>query len=306
MQVNLNQYKGAIIDYGCSICQKYDNYFEDFTNKISRIKSDSCDHFDIKFIYNLDKNILKYMVSFNCKNCGVNKIFDLYKNSNVYNIHYICNNCKNGDSNVQMLLSDEIIKDDDSQKKNIIKNKVYNMQIKSNNNNFANFNNNLNQINNFNNIHPINNMNLVGGNPNPMNNMMNNNFIFNNNMMMNNFMFNNNMNMPQINQINMLMGNMNINNINNNLPNFSNQNKKHDKQINIIFKDTTGVHYNFSVSSLDCVFSEVVREFLKKNPNINIDEVGGFLCDAHMIQNHKTLKENNISENKIIVMIRAK
>jgi hypothetical protein len=130
------------------------------------------------------------MVSFNCKNCGVNKIFDLYENSNVYNIHYICNNCKNGDSNVQMLLSDEIIKDDDSQKKNIIKNKVYNMQIKSNNNNFANFNNNLNQINNFNNIHPINNMNLVGGNPNPMNNMMNNNFIFNNNMMMNNFMFN--------------------------------------------------------------------------------------------------------------------
>ena len=117
MQVNLNQYKGAIIDYGCSICQKYDNYFEDFTNKISRIKSDSCDHFDIKFIYNLDKNILKYMVSFNCKNCGVNKIFDLYKNSNVYNIHYICNKSKNGDSNVQMLLSDEIIKDDDSKKK---------------------------------------------------------------------------------------------------------------------------------------------------------------------------------------------
>ena len=290
MQVNLNQYKGAIIDYGCSICQKYDNYFEDFTNKISRIKSDSCDHFDIKFIYNLDKNILKYMVSFNCKNCGINKIFDLYKNSNVYNIHYICNNCKNGDSNVQMLLSDEIIKDDDNQKKNIIKSQICNKQIKSNNNNFANFNNN---------------MNLVGGNPNQKNNMMNNNFIFNNNMMMNNFMFNNNMNMPQINQINMMMGNMNMNNINNNLPNFSNQNKNQDKQINIIFKDTTGVKYNFSVSSLDCVFSEVVREFLKKNPNINIDEVGGFLCDANMIQNHKTLKENNIGENKIIVMIRA-
>ena len=324
MQINLNQYKGAIIDYCCSICQKYDNYFEDFTNKISRIKSDSCEHFDIKFIYNLEKSKLKYLVSFNCKNCGENKIFELYKNSNVYNIHYNCNKCKNGDSNVQMLLSDEIIKDDDSPIKKFTKNQVGNNQIKLNNNQNANFNNNLNQFNNFNFNQPENKINLLGGHQNQMNNMMNNNFNFNNNnfMMMNNinqnmvnmpnmlnnnnnFMFNNNMNLPQINQMNMMMGNMNINN-NNNLPDFSNQNKNVNKSINIVFKDTTGVKYNFSVSSLDLIFSEVVREFLKKNPNINIDEVGGFLCDARVIQNHKTLKENNICENKTIMMIRAK
>ena len=324
MKVNLNQYKGAIIDYGCSICQKYDNYFEDFTNKISRIKSDSCEHFDIKFIYNLEKNSLKYLVSFNCKNCGENKIFELYKNSNVSNIHYNCNKCKNGDYNVQMLLSDEIVKDDENQKKNFMKNQVNNKQIKSNNNhNFVNFNNNSNQINNFNNNQPENKMNLLGGNQNQMNNMMINNFNFNNNnfMMMNNinqnvvnrpnmlnfnnnFMFNNNMNFPQINQVNMMMGNMNINN-NNNFPNFVNQDKNANKSINIIFKDTTGMKYNFSVSSLDLVFSEVVREFLKKNPNINIDEVGGFVCDAQRIHNHKTLKENNICENKVIMMIKV-
>ena len=179
MQVNLNQYKGAIIDYGCSICQKYDNYFEDFTNQISRIKSDSCSHFDIKFIYNLEKNKLKYLVSFNCKNCGENKIFELYKNSNAFNIHYNCAKCKKGDSNVQMLLSDEIIKEDNNSIKNINKNHVDTKPTKSNNNKISNFNNNLNHINNFNNIQPMNNMNLIGGNQNQMNNMMNNNFNFN-------------------------------------------------------------------------------------------------------------------------------
>ena len=272
MKINLNNYKGAIIDYGCNICNINDNFFEDFTNKISRIKSDGCEHLDIKFIYNLEKNSLKYMVSFNCKNCGENKIFDLCKYSNDLSIHYKCNKCKNGNTNVQMILSEEIFKIDDGIKK----------QNKPNDNKINFINPNSNQINNFININQsINNMNLVGGNQN----IFNNNLNFNNNIMMNNFnhpinqnimnfqnnnlFMNNNFNNanmnPNVNQINMMMGNMNLNNINNNLNNSSNASKTNNKSVNLIFKDTQGLQYNFPVSSLDCVFSEVVREFLKKN-----------------------------------------
>ena len=113
MQINLNHYKGAIIEYCCNKCQIINNFTEDFSNKISKIKSERCEHFDIKFIYSLEKCKLKYSISFNCKKCGQNELFNIFNDSKDLNIHYKCKKCKNGDINVQMLLIDEIIEEDE-------------------------------------------------------------------------------------------------------------------------------------------------------------------------------------------------
>ena len=72
--------------------------------------------------------------------------------------------------------------------------------------------------------------------------------------------------------------------------------------INIIFRQTKGATYNFSVSSLNCVFSEVVRNFLKVHKDIDEDKIGAFLFNGERVQDYKTLKENNIKENDIILI----
>ena len=188
MQINLNHYKGAIIEYCCNKCQIINNFTEDFSNKISKIKSERCEHFDIKFIYSLEKCKLKYSISFNCKKCGQNELFNIFNDSKDLNIHYKCKKCKNGDINVQMLLIDEIIEEDE---KTNNKNYKYDNEIKK----IFNFENN--NIKGANNIKLKNNMNLIENNQNQI--IINNNFNFNNNNIIN---------------FNMMMGNMNINNIN--------------------------------------------------------------------------------------------
>ena len=322
----MNKYKGAIIEYGCMICKKFDNFFEDFSNQLSKIKSDNCEHFDFKFIYNLEKIKLKYMVSFNCKKCGKNKIVNLYNNAGEFcNIYYECYNCKNGDINVQMILSEEIIKDDNIKIKDM-KPKIIKNEIK-NHNNINNINNNMNQINNFGINQSINNINLIGGHANQINNnFQNNNFNFNNNIMMNNMppinnnimnmnIINNNplsnvnnfnnMNINQnMNQMNMMMGNLNINNINNNQM-MNNQNNNNNNSIKLIFKDTKGLKYDLFVSSLDLVFSEVIRQLFKKYSDFDEDKTYAFLRDGQRVQNHKTLGENDIGNNKIIMVIES-
>ena len=214
MEVNMNLYKGAIIEYCCNICKIINNFTEDFSNKISKIKSESCEHFDIKFIYRIEKIKLKYAISFNCKICGYNELFDILKNPKELSIHYKCKKCNNGDINILMILIEKVIKDDKKGGNLII-------------------------------------------NDNSVNNFFNNNFEE----------FNNNYN-----------------------------------AINIIFRQTKGATYNFSVSSLNCVFSEVVRNFLKVHKDIDEDKIGAFLFNGERVQDYKTLKENNIKENDIILI----
>ena len=116
-KIDINKYKGAIIQYMCQDCKVYDHFFEDFSKKISRIKSGNCSHFNLKFIYNnSDSGKVKYIVSFNCKNCSSNKIINLFdENTTSYssNINYKCEKCGKGPINIELILSEQIIKDDD-------------------------------------------------------------------------------------------------------------------------------------------------------------------------------------------------
>ena len=305
MKVNLSKYKGAIIEYCCTICNIFDNFFEDFNNEISKIKSCSCNHFDVKFIFKLGKKKFEYILSFNCKKCGENELVNLYNNDDdFFNINYKCKRCKNGDFNVQMILSEDIIKDDNPniekrEKPNEIK------QIDKNNNILNAQNNNMNN-------EITNNMNLIGGNANHINN---NNFNFNNNFMRNDIFIGNNPNLMNMNffnndiinnmdqnvdQINMMIGKMNINN--NNQNNIQNINKYKNNSIKLIFKDTKGLFYELYVSSLDLVFSEVVRQLFKKYSEFNEDKEFTFFSNAERIQNYKTLRENNLNNESIIMI----
>ena len=215
---------GAWINYGCSICNIEDNFTESFSEKISKIKTKSCEHFDFKFIYNPEKGNMKYMISFSCKKCKKDNIEDLYKFSKdgTSSLHYKCINCNNGDLNFQMILNEEALKEQNMNLQNNMGSKNINNNMNNNiNNNSNNFN--FIQMNNFN--QSINNIRVIGGNMNqnnmmPFNNFNNNimnnmnpNFINNNfNMINNNF---NNMNMNNgFNNINFMMKNMNLKNKN--------------------------------------------------------------------------------------------
>ena len=288
MQINLNHYKGAIIEYCCTKCKIINNFTEDFSNKISKIKSERCEHFDIKFIYSLEKCKLKYSISFNCKKCGQNELFNIFNDSKDLNIHYKCKKCKNGDINVQMLLIDEIIEEDE---KTNNKNYKYDNEVKKifnfENNNIKGANNNLNKLNNNYNIKLKNNMNLIENNQNQI--IINNNFNFNNNNIIN---------------FNMMMGNMNINNINDDCQDMLNQNnnKKEIGIININFRRTKGGEYKCSIDSLNWVFSKVVRKFLKEHEDIDENKINAFLFNGKRVEDYKTLKQNNINENDTIMI----
>ena len=278
MQINLNHYKGAIIEYCCTKCKIINNFTEDFSNKISKIKSERCEHFDIKFIYSLEKCKLKYSISFNCKKCGQNELFNIFNDSKDLNIHYKCKKCKNGDINVQMLLIDEIIEEDE---KTNNKNYKYDNEVKK----IFNFENN--NIKGANNIKLKNNMNLIENNQNQI--IINNNFNFNNNNIIN---------------FNMMMGNMNINNINDDFQKHINQNnnKKEIGIININFRRTKGGEYKCSIDSLNWVFSKVVRKFLKEHEDIDENKINAFLFNGKRVEDYKTLKQNNINENDTIMI----
>ena len=344
MKINLKKFKGVNIEYCCTECNLWDNFFEDFKNGASKIKPETkCKHYDFKFIYNLSIENFKFVVSFNCKKCPKSEIINLYNpNLSESFISYKCKNCNNnGEINVRMMLSEEAIKDDENiinpkknEKNNIqnINNNINRQMINNNNNininnnnnfninNFGNFNNNLNRNNNNFNINnnfnynpQMNNINVMGGNMNQINNMnFNNNMMMNNmffpmmngnmniNMNMNpnmnnNMMFNNFNNMNNQNNMNIMMGNMNINNNNGN---------NNNNSINLQFKDTKGGIFNLNVSSIDEVFGSVVMKLIKKyDDKINEDEINSFVCNATPIKNHLTLKENNINNGDIIMIM---
>ncbi len=46
-KIFINKYKVAIIQYMFQECKVYNHFFEDFSKKISRIKSENCCHFNL-------------------------------------------------------------------------------------------------------------------------------------------------------------------------------------------------------------------------------------------------------------------
>ena len=157
---NLNKYKEAIIQYECKECNFCDNFQEDLKSQISKIKSDSCSHFSFKFIYNLEGESFKYIISFNCNNCGANHMINIIDENIIEdntNINYKCKQCGNGSMDIGIILiidsnfDDDFKKennfndDKDKEKKNI---KIYTTKggsINRNDVNMKNFNNNENK-----------------------------------------------------------------------------------------------------------------------------------------------------------------
>ena len=116
-KIDLKEYKGALIQYACTDCKMCDEFFENFQNQISRIKSGVCSHFIIKFIYNYEGGKFKYILSFNCSKCGENKIFNLFdeNSTDTYSYkEYKCEKCNEGTINISFLLRKDKIKDDDN------------------------------------------------------------------------------------------------------------------------------------------------------------------------------------------------
>ena len=297
--VDLNKYKGAIIQYECTDTSNC--FFEDFQSQISKIKSENCSHFNFKFIYVLEGGKFNYNISFNCKHCGTNEIKNLYddKTKISNNIEYKCSNCGNGNMKIGLLLSEEVLdleENDNTSDSKVNENKNINNNIIKNDN----------KMNNINNYGQMNNQNLMGGNirqnniQGQMNNIISNNMINNmmNNMMFNNMFFKNNMmNNNLINNM-ILQNNLMNNNIMNN--NMMNNNLKAN-EIKIFFEDMKGLRYE-RIVSLDSTFSEVVRNLLNDNKNIDKEKISSFVCNGARVVNHKTIRQNDIKNGNKIIM----
>jgi len=261
-KIDLTKYKGATVEYFCEDCKTGDNFFEDFDSNLSKIKSDSCSHYNFKFIYNFEENKeLKYIISFNCINCSTNKIITLFdKNTTDISprFEYKCEKCKKGKLIIRLLLcvDKEIdIEDDVKQNNNSNVNKSYVNDNNDNRNNFDPFFNgtqlmNDNVIGGQRQINPINNNNFnnIFNNNNFNNNNFNNNFNnnnFNNNFNNNNF--NNNFNNNNFNNIfnnNYFNNNFNNNNFNNNFNNNNFNNNFNNNNFNNNFNNNNNNNFN--------------------------------------------------------------
>jgi len=314
-KIDLGQYKGALIEYKCAICQEFPKtIFESFQRQIARIKSDSCSHFNFKFISNFDGQNFKYTVSLNCLNCKKNKIKNLFDKDSGFssNLEYKCEKCGNGDLKFGILLSEEVIEmDEDNNDEDQNENNNNNINQNSNiNNDINNFNYNNNNIEFNNNFNQGFGVNLVGGNNinnnfnigvNNMffNNNMNNNIIFNNNPIMNNGIRNCNINTNMV--FNIFKNNNEIVNNNNNMINQQIINGNNNNKIILNFYDMKNQKYPIE-SSPDVPFAEVIRNLLNKYPEIDRENITSFVCNGNRVKNQKTIKENGISnDDKIII-----
>ena len=300
---NLKRYKGAFVEYGCDDCGICDSFEEDFTSDISRIKSDSCPHFSLKFIYNLEGDSFKYILSFTCNECGTNQLMNVFEKitEDSPHINYKCINCGKGSMKVSFLLN---VKEDI---------KIYRTADGNNKKIYRTADgNDEKEINNFRFINGINKDNLsnnqviggAGGNSNlknyktPRENMnINNNNNFNNNMMNcypNNMMnnnynnFNNNMNNNQnininYNMINQYTQNFSTNYPNNQYNNMNNPNYKMNNRNNMNY-------FNNNINNIP--FNNInnknnININNNRNNNINNNEINIFF-----INDEKKIKIN--------------
>ena len=246
-KIDPKQYKGVLVEYKCETCNLFDSVQEEFKSNIAKIKSDSCSHFIFKFIYDVDKNSFKYILSFNCNKCQTDHMINIFNENldikdDIIEYQYKCKKCGNGQLKFNLLLEK---KDDNNNNKNNAKKyttnniKEYrtdgedNPQLNSNfkpemeenllggvknmdnqqaslnvNNKFNQFKCiNVNYFSNNNKNNNNNNLNKLAIKNLENNNINNNNFNMNNNLVNNNINNNNNFNM----NINMANNNNNFN-----------------------------------------------------------------------------------------------
>ena len=326
---DLRRYIGAIVQYECVDCCTYDNFDEDFTSDISRIKSDSCPHFSLKFIYNLEGDSYKYSLSFTCNNCGENQLINVFDKitEESPNIHYKCVKCGKGSMKIGFLLKiNEKIKIYRTKGNDQNINKPYrtadgNDEHNSQNNNWNNFIKDINKNMN----EELKEPNLVVGgrvqiksyetpSDNNKSNMINKNFINNNmniinkDMMGNNYPnnkgnnnnnFNNNIN----NNVNVVMNyNMtyNINNVN--YQGYSNMNMNGHINQNININGQTSNNFNLNNQINGNINNQGYPNYYMnnlKNQNINNNQINpNNNMPFNNINNIKNpMNINNISNN---------
>ena len=319
-KIDLNDYKGAIIQYKCKDCQVFDEFFEDFHSKIARIKSGSCSHFNLKFIYNYDGGKFKYILSFNCNKCGQNNIFNLFDENTTdtysYN-EYKCEKCNEGSINIQLLLSKDKIKndeendDDDEEDNEEEEEKEINKSDDNDDNeeNLNNFNlfNDTNLIkqqvvgaNQFNYQNQINNNNIFNNNINNNSFMGNNNYKPNNNNnfnMMNNNMLNNNMFYNNMLNNNMINNNMlNNNMINNNMPynNMMNNNMMNNNMMNNNMLNNNMFYNNMKNNNMP------YNNNMMNNNMMNNNMFNNNIFNNNMNNNNIKINNNKINQNNDI------
>ena len=221
----------------------------------------------------------------NMNNIMNNNMNNMMHNNNLNN----CLNIMNNNNNMNNIMNNNNmnnIMNNNNMNNNIMNNNIMNNNIMNNNNmnnnnmNNNNMNNNNMDNNNLNNIMNNNNMNITMNNNNVINNNMNNNMM--NNNMMNNNMMNNNMN-------NKFKNTMDVNNFNGKIINFT----------LVVFAK----HYPIRERN-DKLFKVVFNEFLARNPEIqkSIHRDQKYLYNGHNINLEKTLFENNIKDNSLILV----
>lgn len=300
---NLKRYKGAYVQYKCIDCNIYDSLEEDFTTNISRIKSGSCPHNSIKFIYNLEGDSFKYILSFTCGHCGKNQLINVFEKitEDSPNIFYRCVDCHKSSIEVFFLL---IIKEDIKFYKtpeNIIK--VYRTPDK-NENDF-----NLNQINN----EFEKNMVLGGeggreGRINikeykTPNDDKNNKIPFNTNNHINSMYSNN---IEQKNEMNITNRDVNLkyNDINTiRGDNDFNNNINNNDQINITFIDNRKNKFKIKTSLHNIFHDTMMKVINENNKYIDVENIKEFQFKGKVLDKNKSLKDNGLKEGDEIAII---
>ena len=114
-RINMRNYRGANIQYTCEDCIISDNFYVEFSN-VPKVKPGGCEHFNINFLLVMERNDMKYLLSFTCKNCKENKIIELFNNNTNSidgNIFYSCTKCGQGKITAGFLLGDNLFDNDD-------------------------------------------------------------------------------------------------------------------------------------------------------------------------------------------------
>ena len=318
-------------DYRCGKCQK--QYEFSINNNMRIIKQYQCKHFLLKFISNLDQNVLRYMVTIKCLKC--NKIQENFLsisnnqsmkdfNSNTYQCceNQVCFAAFFSDQKLESInIINNLVQNSVGMNMNAINMNNFNANnnfngmnnINQNQNNFNNFNNNFQNMNlNNNNNFPNQNMNNMSINQNFNNMDVNNNFS-NINMGQNMLLMNNNMNMNNF-PMNQDMG---FNGMNNNINNIANAAGQNDLnyayvhgqhcllgQVISFYFEFIDQKYSVNKVKNNEIFRDVLNRFLNNYPDIKrrLSPNQKYMVNGEIVNVNKNLYDNGIRDNSIVII----
>jgi len=325
-------------DYRCGKCQK--QYEFSINNNTITIRQFQCKHFLLKFISNLDQNVLRYMVSIKCLKCNKKQesLLSIANNQSMkdFNSNYfqccgnqICFAVFFSDQKLESInIINNLAQSNEGMKINNFAGNNFNANnnlnqmsnINQNPNNFNNFNNNFQNMNLNNNTFANQNMNNMNVNQN-FNNMGINNDLSNINMAQNMQFMNNNMNNFQNDQgfNNMQFG---FNGMNNNFDNngqIPNINASGQNDLNYAYLhgqgsilgqvisfyfQFMGQKYPVNKVKNNVIFKDVLNTFLNNNPDIKrrLSPNQRYMVSGDIVDVNQNLFANKIRDNSIVII----